>query len=44
MDATTVMAIISSAVVFCGWLVLPHTAQARPVKAEAERVPAAISA
>lgn len=32
MDATTVLAVISCAVVFCGWLVLPHrpTEVARP--------------
>jgi hypothetical protein len=25
MDTTTILALISCAVVFCGWLVLPHS-------------------
>jgi hypothetical protein len=44
MDATTILAIISCAIVFAGWLVLPHSA-ARPVKAVTpEREPYPVSA
>ena len=35
MDTTTILAVISCAVVFAGWLVLPH---ARPSSAEAAEV------
>jgi hypothetical protein len=50
MDATTVLAIVCSAVVFCGWLVLPHSsaptvkAVSREPEREPEREPVAISA
>lgn len=46
MDATTVLAIICSAVVFCGWLVLPHSAATttKAVSREREREPVAVSA
>jgi hypothetical protein len=46
MDATTILAIISCAIVFCGWLVLPHSAAA-PVRKPAvspERKPVPLSA
>ena len=36
MDATTILAVISCAVVFAGWLVLPHT------RAASNAAPAAI--
>lgn len=42
MDATTLLAIISCAIVFCGWLVLPHSAPAKAVSRE--RQPVRISA
>ncbi len=40
MDATTILAVISCAIVFIGWLVLPHrrVEEARPVETR-ERVP-----
>ena len=47
MDATTVLAIISCAVVFCGWLVLPHSpTSTKPsvVRKKQEREPVAASA
>ena len=31
MDATTVIAVISCAIVFVGWLVLPHSKTVKPV-------------
>jgi hypothetical protein len=46
MDATTVLAVICSAIVFAGWIVLPHSATA-PVKASVvseERTPVSVSA
>ena len=41
MDATTILAIISCAVVFCGWLVLPHSpaTATKVVSREAKPVP-----
>jgi hypothetical protein len=47
MDATTVIAIISCAIVLAGWLVLPHSAikTAKPlVVREEERTPVSVSA
>jgi hypothetical protein len=45
MDATTVIAVISCAIVFAGWLVLPHSVTVKPVVvSEAERKPVAVSA
>jgi len=46
MDATTVIAVISCAIVFCGWLVLPHSATTvKPVVvSEEERTPVSVSA
>jgi hypothetical protein len=45
MDATTVIAVICSGVVFAGWLVLPHSATtAKQVALSEERKPVAISA
>ena len=46
MDPTTVMAIICSAVVFAGWLVLPHspTAVKQPALVSEERQPVPVSA
>ncbi len=40
MDATTILAVISCAIVFTGWVLLPHrqVAVAEPVEIE-ERVP-----
>ncbi|HVS04992.1 MAG TPA: hypothetical protein VHK65_02350 [Candidatus Dormibacteraeota bacterium] len=47
MDATTVLAVICSAIVFAGWLVLPHSATTK-VKVAAvvseERTPVPVSA
>jgi hypothetical protein len=46
MDATTVLAVICSAIVLAGWIVLPHSATA-PVKASVvseERTPVSVSA
>jgi hypothetical protein len=45
MDPTTVMAVISCAIVFAGWLVLPHDAavKARSVETK-ERVAAPVPA
>ena len=44
MDATTVIAVICSVVVFAGWLVLPHSAMTvKPVVIE-EREPVRVSA
>jgi hypothetical protein len=44
MDATTVIAVICSVVVFAGWLVLPHSATTvKPVVVE-ERQPVQVSA
>jgi hypothetical protein len=45
MDATTVIAVICSVVVFAGWLVLPHSATTvKPMAVGEERKPVAISA
>ena len=45
MDATTLIAVICSVVVFAGWLVLPHSAATvKPVAVSEERKPVAISA
>jgi hypothetical protein len=47
MDATTVIAIISCAIVLAGWLVLPHSAPTtvKPlVVREEERTPVSVSA
>ncbi len=45
MDATTVIAVICSAVVFAGWLVLPHSATTvKPVAVSEERQPIPVSA
>ena len=46
MDATTILAMICSAVVLCGWLVLPHgpAKATRPVTTAIEREPAKLSA
>ena len=45
MDATTLIAMICSVVVFAGWLVLPHSATTvKPVAVSEERKPVAISA
>lgn len=45
MDPTTVMAIISCAIVFVGWLVLPHDTAAKTRSVESkERVAAAVPA
>jgi hypothetical protein len=46
MDATTVLAVICSAIVFAGWLVLPHsaTATAKPLVVSEERTPVPVSA
>jgi hypothetical protein len=46
MDATTVIAIISCAIVFAGWLVLPHSATTvKPViVSEEQRTPVSVSA
>ena len=41
MDATTILAVISCAIVLTGWLLLPHqqVAEAEPVVEIEERVP-----
>ena len=44
MDATTILAIGSCAVVFAGWLVLPHSALATPRTVTREREPVPLSA
>jgi hypothetical protein len=46
MDATTVIAVISCAIVLCGWLVLPHSATTtvKPLVVSEERKPVSISA
>jgi hypothetical protein len=44
MDATTVFAVISCAIVFAGWLVLPHTKTVKPMVVSEERKPVAVSA
>ncbi len=48
MDATTVIAVISCAIVFYGWLVLPHSATVKPVVVSdlvsEERKPVSVSA
>ena len=44
MDATTVLAIISCAVVFCGWLVLPHSAAPQTTAVSREARPFPVSA
>jgi len=46
MDATTVIAIISCAIVLCGWLVLPHSAAktVKPLVVSEERKPVSVSA
>ena len=45
MDATTVIAVICSVVLFAGWLVLPHSAATvKPVAVSEEREAVAISA
>ena len=44
MDATTVLAVISCAIVFTGWLVLPHSATVKPRVVSEERKPVPVSA
>jgi hypothetical protein len=45
MDATTIFAVISCAIVFCGWLVLPHSATTvKPAVVSEERQPVSVSA
>jgi hypothetical protein len=45
MDATTVLAVICSGVVFAGWLFLPHSpAPVKTVAVSEELAPVAISA
>jgi hypothetical protein len=49
MDATTVIAVICSAIVLAGWLVLPHSTTttvkvAAVVSEERERTPVSVSA
>jgi hypothetical protein len=45
MDATTVIAVISCAIVFAGWLVLPHSATVKTtLVVSEERKPVAVSA
>ena len=48
MDATTVLAVICSAIVLAGWIVLPHSATTAKVAAvvseERERTPVSVSA
>ncbi|MEA2635632.1 MAG: hypothetical protein QOH92_2399 [Chloroflexota bacterium] len=45
MDATTVIAVISCAIVLCGWLVLPSSkAPVKPVVVSEERKPVSVSA
>ena len=48
MDATTVLAVICSAIVLAGWIVLPHSATTVKVAAivseERERTPVSVSA
>lgn len=45
MDPTTVFAIISCAIVLCGWLVLPHSATTvKPAVVIEEREPVSVSA
>jgi hypothetical protein len=41
MDTTTILAMISCAVVFCGWLVLPHSTAVAP-QTVVNREPAAL--
>jgi hypothetical protein len=43
MDTTTILAMISCAVVFCGWLVLPHSSVVTP-RTIVSREPAAVPA
>ena len=46
MDATTVIAVISCAIVLCGWLVLPSSKEAtvKPIVVSEERKPVSVSA
>jgi hypothetical protein len=45
MDATTVIAVISCAIVLCGWLVLPGSnTTVKPVVVSEERKPVSVSA
>jgi hypothetical protein len=44
MDPTTVIAVVSCAIVFCGWLVLPHSAAVKPRVVSEERKPVPVSA
>jgi hypothetical protein len=51
MDATTVIAVVCSVLIFAGWVVLPHSATSvkaatsvKPVAVSEERKPVAISA
>ena len=48
MDATTIIAVISCAIVFVGWLVLPHSKTVKPVVVSEvvseERKPVSVSA
>ncbi len=46
MDATTVLAVICSAIVFVGWLILPHSATAteKTLVVSEERTPVPVSA
>lgn len=44
MDATTILAIVSCAVIFAGWLVLPHSAAPQAKAVTPEREPYPVSA
>jgi len=45
MDATTVIAVISCAIVLCGWLVLPSSkTTVKPLVVSEEREPVSVSA
>jgi hypothetical protein len=44
MDPTTILAILSCALVFSGWLVLPHSAASAPRAVSREREPVPLSA
>jgi hypothetical protein len=44
MDPTTVIAVICSAIVLAGWLVLPHSATVKPRVVSEERSEVSVSA
>ncbi len=44
MDTTTILAVISCAAVFAGWLVLPHSAATQVKAVTPEREPYPVSA